>query len=444
MTIELGGRMPLIESLVGGVPLPRMALARQVFDVETLEDVAAGVAAEFAKPESEGAIRAGAEIAITVGSRGMNRLPELTAAIVSEVKKRGGKPFIAPSMGSHGGATAEGQEKLLAKLGVTAATAGCPIRSSMEVVELDRLPNGLPVLMDREAMAADGIIVMNRIKPHTSFSGDYESGMVKMLSIGMGNQKGADSCHALGFGQMAQSIVEMARIKLAKCPVVLGIASIENAYDQVSRIVVVPANRILEVEPDLLIEARRKMPRLLIDPVDVLVVDRIGKEFSGTGADPNITGRAATSFVRTTQRVERMAMLDLSDKSAGNATGIGLADSCCRRLVDKIDFEATYANPLTSTVLAQAKIPMTFPNDRLAIQACVKTCGVVDMNRIRMVRVANTLEIGTLMISEALIAEADSIPGLEVAGEAADLSFDGDGNLTDLGGFHHQAGGQHH
>lgn len=420
--------MGVIAELLKDVAIPRMAPVRQVFDDEALADVAAAIRAEFEKPEIAAMLRPGMSIALAVGSRGLAELPLLVRTTVEELVKRGTEPFIVPAMGSHGGATAEGQVALLAGLGVTQETAGCPIRSSMETVELDRLDNGLPVLMDKHAMQADAIVVINRVKPHTSFSGRIESGLAKMITIGLGKQRGADSCHALGFGQMEENVVAMARIKLEKTPILFGLATVENAYDRIRRVEAVPAADILTREVELLREARANMPRILFNPLDVLVIDQVGKAYSGTGADPNITGRAPTPYLKPTQEVARMAVLDLK---GGNATGMGLADICTRRFFDKIDFAATYANHLTSTVMSGAKVPAIMDNDRQAIQAAVKTCNVPAESGLRMVRIANTLHLERIWISEALLPEAEKNPAIEILGAARDMAFDAEGNLAE-------------
>lgn len=422
--------MSVIDELVDGVALPRMVRVRQVFPDTALADVAAALREELRRPAIVGRIKPGTSVAVAVGSRGLADLPVLVRTVVEELRAREAEPFIVPAMGSHGGATAEGQVKLLGALGVTEESAGCPIRSSMETVELGALPNGLPVLMDRHAMAADGIVVINRVKPHTSFSGRIESGLMKMITIGLGKQKGADSCHALGFGEMERNVIEMARIKLARAPFLFGVASIENGYDRICKVAAVPPEDIFETEQSLLAEAKRNMPSILFNPLDVLIVDAMGKEFSGTGMDPNITGRASTPYVETRQCIGKMAVLDLSARTHGNATGIGLADICTRRLFDKIDFDATYANHITSTVLAGGKIPIVMKNDRQAVQLAVKTSNVADRDRLRLVHIPNTLHLETIRIAETMLDEARTHTGIEVIGEPEPWAFDATGNLA--------------
>lgn len=422
--------MEVIADLVRDVVLPRMAPVRQIFDDTTLPDVEAALRRSFRETDLGGRVAKGARIAVGVGSRGLAELPLLVRVTIDELKAMGAVPFIVPAMGSHGGATAEGQQNLLAALGVTEESAGCPIRSSMEVVHLGTLPNGVPIYMDKIAMEADGIVVINRVKPHTSFSGAIESGLAKMITIGLGKQKGADTAHAAGFGVMYDTIVEMTKVKLRETPILFGVASVENAYDRICVAEVVPAEAILDREVELLARAKEEMPRILFTPLDVLIVERMGKEFSGTGTDPHITGRAGTPYIQPKQKVSRFAILDLGERSGGNATGLGLADFCTKRLFEKIDFRAFYTNHITSTAMAGAKIPMIMENDRMAVQGAVKTCNAPDPARLRVVRIPNTLHLERIWISEALLDEAAANPQIEVLGEAEDWRFDATGRLA--------------
>jgi hypothetical protein len=424
--------MGIVTELLRSVELPQMVRVRQHFPVSAISDIAGTIRSEMAKPRISERVKPGMRVAVAVGSRGVAEIALIAGTVVDELKRYGASPFIVPAMGSHGGATAQGQVEVLAGLGVTEQSVGCPIISSMETVELGVLDNGLPVLMDRNAMQADGIVVINRVKPHTAFSAPNESGIVKMITIGLGKQKGAESCHALGFGHMGKNIVDMATIKLKQAPFLFGIGTVENAYDQVAKILAVPAEEIIDTEKQLLIEAKANMPRLLFNPLDVLVVDQMGKEFSGAGMDPHITGRAATSFLTVNQKTAKMVVLDLTDQSHGNAVAVGLADITTRRLFNKIDFDFTYANCLTSTVTLGGVIPLLMDSDRLAIQAAVKTCNAPDLARVRMVRISNTLQVGEIWISECMLEEALRNPQISVLSKPKKLSFDANGNLTDL------------
>ncbi len=422
--------MGVLQELLAGVPLPRLAPVRQRFPATELPDLEAAVRAELVRPGTGERVRPGASIAIAVGSRGIAELPRLVAALVAELRRRGAVPFVVPAMGSHGGATAEGQASVLAHLGVTEASAGCPIRATMEVVEVGRLASGLPVLVDRLAHAADGIVVLNRVKPHTAFRGPSESGLVKMVAIGLGKQKGADAYHAWGFGRMAEHVVAAAEVALARTRILFGLAVVENAYDRPARVEAVPAAAIVARDRELLELARANMARILLDPLDVLVVDRIGKEFSGSGMDPNVTGRFATPFARGGARVTRLVALDVSDATAGNGNGLGMADFTTRRLVSRLDLVAMYANALTSRVTASVRIPATMESDREAILAAVKTSEAADLARVRLARIPDTLHLGEIWISEALLEEARAHPAIDVLGDPRELAFDASGRLA--------------
>ncbi len=423
--------MSIVNELLRDVPIPKVVKVAQRFPSSALDDIETALRQELAKDEISRLVKPGMRIALAVGSRGMDRVAVLARVTVGELKKWGAQPFIVPAMGSHGGATAAGQKSVLAHLGVTEETAGCPIISAMEVVEVGRLENGLPVLMDKTAHEADGIIVLNRVKPHNAFRGPSESGLVKMLAIGLGKQRGADSCHTYGFGRMAEFIVKMAGVKLAACPVLFGIATVENAYDKIMKVAAVPAAGLIAADQRLLVEAKANMPRIMFDQIDVLVVDWIGKEFSGGGIDGNITGRHSTRHISGGPSVSRIAVLDVTAKSAGNANGVGLADVTTRRLFAKYDYEAVYANALTSTVTESARLPMLVDTDREAVCAALKTCYVPDTSRARLVRIKNTLELREIYVSEALLPEAAANPGMEVLGTLGEMTFAADGSLLD-------------
>ncbi|MEL7635103.1 MULTISPECIES: lactate racemase domain-containing protein [Sporomusa] len=422
--------MGIIQELLKGTPLPRVVKVRQKFKVTEISDIPAAVRQEFAKPDIADRIKPGMRIAVAVGSRGLDRLPELVRLTVEEIKQRGGEPFIVPAMGSHGGATAAGQAKVLANLGVTEESAGCPIVSSMEVVEVGKIKNGLAVHMDKAAYEADGIVIINRVKPHTAYRGPCESGLAKMLSIGLGKQKGAETCHHFSFKHMAEHVFEMAQVKLACCKILFGIATVENAYDRISTLVAVPAEKIMEVDQQLLPEAKAKMPRILFDAVDVLIVDRIGKEISGDGMDPNITGRFPTPYASGGLDANKVVVLDLSKETNGNACGIGVADYTTRKLFNKVDFDYTYANLITNTTPGPARMPMMLADDREAIMAAIKTCNITDLSQVKLVRIQDTLHIGEIIISEALLAEAQANPDIEICGELMEMEFDEAGNLV--------------
>jgi len=419
----------IVEELLQDIPFPRMVKIRQDFPAAALDEVEATLKGEFEKPGVGDTIKPNMKIAIAVGSRGLDRIQEITRIVVAEIKQRGGQPYIVPAMGSHGGASAEGQIHVLANLGITEESAGCPIVSSMEVVEIGKLDNGLAVLMDKKAMEADGIVVINRVKPHTQFRGACESGLAKMITIGLGKQKGADSCHAFGFEYMADNIQAMTRIKLQKTPILFGVATVENPYDRIAKIAAIPAANILEEEQRLLLEAKANMPRIMFDQIDVLVVEKIGKEISGGGMDPNITGRYAVSYMKGGPIVNKLAVLDVTDQTHGNSNGMGLADYTTRKLVDKIDYDAIYANALTIGIAKTVRIPMILPSDKYAIAAAVKTCQRQDLSQVRLVRIKDTLHLGEIYISEAMLEEVKTNPNIAICSEPTEMKFDAMGNL---------------
>lgn len=421
--------MDIIKELLKDVPLPRMVKIRQTFNADEILDVSAALSNALVDSGQLKQIKPGMNIAIAAGSRGVAQIATLVRTTVAEVKKQGANPFVVPAMGSHGGATAAGQAEVLAHLGITEEYVGCPIVSSMEVVEITRLPNGMPVYIDKNAYQADGIIVINRIKPHTAFRGPNESGLVKMITIGLGKQKGAESCHAYGFKHMHSLIPAMAQEMLKLAPIMFGIATVENAYDHVAKVVVAGAAEIIETDRKLLIEAKAAMPRIEFSPIDVLVIEEIGKDISGDGMDPNITGRYPTPYPTGGPEVSKMVVLDLTEKTGGNANGVGTADFTTRRLVNKTDFQSLYANGITSTVVRPNAIPMTLDCDLDAIRAAVKTSNALDLSKVRLVRIKNTLQLGEIMISEAMLPDALSLANVTICSEPFEMQFDEQGNL---------------
>lgn len=421
----------MLQHLLGHVQIPHVALVRQRFDTPPgLRDVPAVVRERL---QSVGPIaQPGERIAIAVGSRGIARLPEMVAATVRAIRDAGAEPFIVPAMGSHGGATAEGQRAVLAHLGVTADRIGADVVSDMATEVIGYTADGTPVHIDRQARRADGIVVIVRVKPHTAFRGPYESGLAKMIAIGLGKQVGASLTHARGFGEMARMVPQMAEVALRAAPIRCGIASLENAYDEPFKIAVVPADRIMADEPALLKEARAAMPSIPFKRFDVLVIDRIGKDISGDGADPNITGRYPTPFASGGPEVNKYAVLDLTEGSTGNANGAGTADFTTVRLAEKMDLAGTYPNALTSTVARPVALPMVLPNDRLAIAAALHTCNAVG-RRPTLVRIVDTLHLERFWASESLLQEQKPEVYLETLEDPRPMSFDADGNLKNIG-----------
>ncbi len=418
-----------VAEIISRQKLPRFIKIKQKFDSFAITDIPAAIDSALLRPDTYERILSGQKIALTAGSRGLSNIVEILKTVADRIKAKGAYPFIIPAMGSHGGATAEGQVAVLESYGITEESTGCPIHSSMETVQLGVASNGKPVRIDKYAYEADGIILIGRVKAHTAFSGNIESGLVKMSVIGLGKQFGAEICHGDGFGRMEENICQIARVIFNSGKVVFGLALIENAYDKTRSIHAVPTDKIFKEEPLLLADAKKHMPSILINPVDVLVVDEIGKNISGSGLDPNISGTFSTPYASGGLDKQRVVVLDITDESHGNGLGLGVADFSVQRAFDKFDFEMTYPNALTSTVIRPIKIPMILANDRLAITAAIKTCNLIDFDNPRVVRIKNTLEIGELMISEALLKEAEEHSQIEIVGEVEELSFDLDGNL---------------
>lgn len=422
-----------VSELLRNVPIPKMFHAVQKFDRTHIDprDIAETVERELSRPEISVKIVPGMSVAVAVGSRGIRNIDRIVRAVVDGIKSRGAVPFIVPAMGSHGGATAEGQKALLANYRITRETMGCEIRSSMEAVLLGTSSRGRQVYMDKNAASADGIIPVCRVKPHNAFRGKYESGICKMLTVGLGKQQGASIVHSDGMDVIAENIESMAQVVLERAPMLFAVACVENAYDETYAVEAVRREDVLAREPELLREAFRRMPSLLVGKADVLIVDEIGKEFSGTGVDPNITGTFSTPYATGGLEVQRTCFLNLTKESAGNALGVGLASAVTERIFNAIDPDKMYANCITSTVLKSAMIPCVVANDREAIRLCIRTCNKIDQNRPDVVRIANSLHIGTIMLSESYYEDvrAGRWPGLTAVDEPAELEFDGEGNL---------------
>lgn len=427
--MKMAGTDGAVAAIVGEQPIPKMYKIRQIFDENTIHDIEGEIIKSLKRKDTLDRIKSGQSIAITAGSRGVANIAKIIKTVADEVKRVGGKPFIVPAMGSHGGATADGQLEVLKSLGITGETMGCPVHSSMETVQVGVSEYGKPVRIDKNAAEADGIIVVGRVKPHTSFRGKYESGLIKMITIGLGKQYGAEICHADSFKYMEKNITSIAKVALDNCKILFGVATIENAYDETGRITAVPAEKFFEEEPALLEEAKKNMPSIMFNEVDVLIVDEIGKNISGAGMDPNITGAFTTPYASGGVKKQRIVILDLTEESHGNGVGLGLADFSVKRLLDKIDFEKIYANCLTSTVLTGGRVPFIMANDKLAIQAAIQTCNNIDYNHPRIVRIKNTLKLDEIYISESLLEEARENRRMEILGGPEELCFNASGNL---------------
>ncbi len=417
------------------LPLPKFQRIRQDFPRLRVADVERAVCEAITALPGAAECCRGKRIAITAGSRGISQIPQILAAAVHQIRAFGGEPFIVPAMGSHGGATAAGQQEMLAALGVTEACTGAPVVSSMEVVEVGQLSNGMPVFIDRNAAEADGIVIANRVKPHTDFRADYESGLAKMAVLGLGKHKGASTVHRYGVEGMRGVMPQAARLIVAKTPVLFGLASVENAFHEVARIAAVPPTGIAGPEEKALLqEAYSLMPRFPFPAIDVLIVEQIGKNISGVGMDPKVIDRAKVHGVvdHLTCDIAVIAALDLTPEAHGNASGIGLADVTTRHLVEQIDFEALYINCMTAGIcgIQRSFIPMVAPTDRAAISTALHVCGQPDPLQARIVRIKNTLSLGEMDVSESLASQIGGLPAVSLVGSPFELGFDVEGRIS--------------
>lgn len=431
MALETVKEGNVVTALADTVALPRMVKVRQKLGHTNIprEEIPEKVRQELLQCGMAQRIHKGNSIAITCGSRGVANIALIIKAIVEFVKEAGGEPFVFPAMGSHGGATAEGQREILTGYGVTEEYLGCPIRATMEVDQLGQTPDGMPVFIDRYAHAADGIILCGRVKAHTAFRGPYESGIMKMAVIGMGKQHGAQTVHRDGFKALGEMLPVIGKVILDNAKVLGALALVENAFDETCIISGMLKEEIMEKEPPLLKRSKEFLGKIFFDDIDVLVVDRIGKDISGDGMDPNITGRFAVPYVKGEKNVQHIAVLDLTEETHGNCNGLGLADVTTKRLVDKIDVDCTFPNVVTSTVLCTPKIPLFTHSDKSCIQIALRTCNYIDRAHPRIVRIRDTMNLEQIEISEAMLPEAEASQHVEVLTQPEEWKFNEEGNL---------------
>lgn len=414
------------------MPLPRMLRVAPTFERERVDDVPRAV-----REALDGAgvpVRPGDTVAVGAGSRGVANIAAIVGATVTWLKERGARPFVFPAMGSHGGGTAEGQLSVLAHYGITESTMGCPVRATMDVVQVGEAL-GRPVWLDRLAAGADWIGLVNRIKPHTDFKGDIESGLFKMLTIGLGKYQGAIQYHRMNVNHGYETVITaVGREMLGRARIAFGVGVVENGHDETARVEAFTAATLEAGERRLLKEARRFMARLPLTPIDVLVVEEMGKNISGAGMDSNVIGRATNRHESFPADVAILwiVALDLTEDSYGNATGIGNADFVTRRLVDKIDMKATLVNCITACTPNGAKIPATYDTDREAIETALACIGLTPPERARVVRIKNTLMLGEIEVSEAYLAEVRAREDLVLRSGPVPLAFDAGGRLIGL------------
>lgn len=414
--------------------LPKMRTVDRQFDVAQPADVPAELEREWIRIKDEITLPTDASVAIGVGSRGISNLKTIVEGVVPRLKAAGYRPFVVPAMGSHGGATAEGQVEVLRARGITEASVGAPVKATMDVVPMGEV-NGIPLFLDRLAHEADGIVLINRIKPHTNFIGPTESGLIKMMAIGFGNQVGAEHYHRLSIVRSQYEIVSTAgKALIDRCPVLFGVALLENHDHETARIKMAVPSEMEAVETELLKKARDWLPTLPVDDIDLLIIDEMGKDISGEGIDPNVVGRDVCAYgvERPLPRISRIFVRDLSEGSEGSAIGIAQADFTTRRLVDKIDVQATAINCLTACAPEAAKIPLTYDTDREAVEVALKTIRPCKTEDIRLVHIKNTLELSHMMVSEGCLPALKQIKGQHVGEEVLELVFDSGGNLISM------------
>jgi hypothetical protein len=414
--------------------LPKVVRVQQNFDASHITDIPKTVSQQIGKLGLQGRLKPGQTVAITGGSRGVANIAVILRSIVDELRKLDVRPFIIPAMGSHGGGTAEGQRLVLEHYGITEASMGVPIRATMETTQVGETPQGIPVFLDNYALEADHVVVVNRVKPHTDFDGDIESGLCKMMAIGLGKHTGAIHYHRANIKHGYYTVItNVSRVVRANCKILFGLGIVENAYDETAVIEAMLTPEIENSERRLLAIAKSSLARIPFDQGDVLVVDEMGKNISGAGMDTNVIGRNVSQRERGPIKpwFTRIFVRDLTEESNGNAVGIGLADLVSRRLVNKIDYSPTYINAITSTNVEAARVPVTFDTDREAMETAFSTCGN-SLEACRMIWIKNTLKLDQFIATEALLDEIGTKPHLKVLEQLGELAFDGKGNLPSL------------
>ena len=424
---------PVVQSLsVDHVDLPAFRLVEQQFAVPPAIDVESALQREWRRLRDSVRLDPGADIAVAVGSRGIDRLQETVRLVLRELLDAGCRPFIVPAMGSHGGATAEGQLEVLASLGITEASMGVPLRATMDVIKVGEVA-GTPLFVDRCVHEADGIVLINRVKPHTDFAGLMGSGLLKMLCVGLGNQVGADAYHRAALtDDLGEIIQRCGRELLRTLPVTFGAAVVENQDHRVCELRLIPAREIELVELLLQTQARALLPGLPLDDIDLLIVEEMGKNISGAGLDPNVIGRTIGrwSVQRTRPRIARILVRGLTAGSHGNASGLGFVDVATPRLIQAIDLDTTAVNAVTACMPEDARLPLTLPTERDAVAAALATVRPHSLEDVRIVHIANTSEVGRLLVSEGCLTALEGREGLEIGATRFWLEFDAQGNIV--------------
>lgn len=424
--------------------IPALTLVKQIAKQPEVKDVAGETLLQWKNSGLQQKIKPGAHVAIGVGSRGIANLAAIVKATIEYFKGIGAKPFIVSAMGSHGGANAQGQRELLGEYGISEENLGVTVKTDMDSVVIGKNSWNEPVYWDKNALGADAVVTISRIKPHTDFRGRFESGIAKMLVIGLGKREGASQHHRWGFKGLRDMLPETAKVILEKTNFLGGLAVLENAHEQTAKLEFVSTQNLMEVEPKLLDEARQLLGKLPFHDIDLLVVGEVGKNYSGAGIDPNVVGRLLIEGQNDfeTPKIIRMCALDLSPESHGNGTGVGIADLTTDKLLASIDPVPFRMNNLTACFLWRSKLPIAFPNDKECIQTGLETCWQPDLNAIRMVVVPNSLELAELYVSAPLLEEVRKNKDLAISGDSFELQFDDKGNLNQKSLFPHSAQGR--
>ena len=405
---------------------------KQNFNRTKIDNLSEYIHQSFKKSDLKNRIKSGDKIGITVGSRGITNIKLIVKEIISELKNLNALPFILPAMGSHGGANSEGQKGVLASYGITEREMGVPIMASMDVIQIGKVENKIPIYFSKVAMEADGIIALNRVKMHTDFKSNLvESGMSKILAIGLGKAEGASSIHFLGVYGLKNVIPQAAELIITKAPIIQGIGILENSYDQTMKISFVSPEDIIKVDSELLKISKEVMPVLPIDNLDIVITQEIGKNISGTGFDTNVIGRLDINGEKEIAKpeIKRLLVFDITEESHGNALGIGLADITTRHLVDKINYKDMYANTITSTFLNRAKIPITTDSEKEAVEIAVKTCWRLEQSDLKLLIMKNTLDLEYLYVSKAVWDEIKDNKNIDACGEWVKLTFTKNGKM---------------
>ena len=412
--------------------LPKMIRVKQKFPTDVVEDIRSAIFTELDQLNMDSIVKSGDTVAVGAGSRGITNIDVAIKSVVDYLKEIGSKPFVFPAMGSHGGATPAGQKDILAHYGITEETMGVPVRATMEVIEVGRTTDDLPVFLDRYAYEADVAVPVNRVKSHTDFHGSIESGLMKMLAIGFGKQKGASMYHRAFFRYGFEHVIlASGSLLIESGKIGFGVALVENAYQETAKVSAIQSKDFVRRERELLVEAKALSGKLPFDELDLLILDEVGKNISGTGMDTNIIGRYMQNFESDPEKpsITRIFARDLTEDSSGNATGIGLADFTTTRLVEKFDKKATYMNGLTGLGPQKSRIPFHYDTDLEVIEAALNTIGLTPPEEARVVRIQNTLKLDEVDISEILVEDAELRSDLEIISEAKVFPFDSSGNL---------------